>query len=915
MDNWYIDQTIDLNDPHDPNKLYYGEVGDSLAHTWRVTILKNGKIPDLDGAGVAGNFLRKDGITVLVPGDLVGNVAIVKLVKDCYAVNGDLTGTLRLTKGPQSMTVATIVMPIKRSTSDHVVDPGKAIPNLDQLIRAAADANAATAAANSAATDARGMTDFVLIVLDFDALPVNTGFLGVNGNIASTTDINWRFSADFVPVTGGVSSVLYSLFGHSAVGSVCFYASDKTFIGGVFGLEQNVLQSGDVQAPPNAAFVRVTFSVQSGHTHSIVLKTNRVAAVESRATGADAKIAGIESGVDTLNETIAKNLEKYPAMDVDTNGDGIVDGWSLYADSDIAYQLGVAGGQALTIMESSRTSSGGVAIYKDINVTGAAVIHFEADYKHMGFSNEGLSSMFMAWQYDSAGARIKTDDMVTPNSPDWTRYIKDIVILSNTVKLRIYIMTRAAGTPFTETGTGTYKNVVISDGRNRLDYLESAVDGLGGPGGQKIGLIYPRSVYTVCDDVITGFNGRNRNLSAAIYLDHMLNGLAEELDIYFKSRRGDRLVFTAPMEVQDSNETTPAVLCNKGKKVNAVTMTDVVTGASIADTAIAIEHRSTLNSATKGVTPRVLCIGDSITYGELALVADDGYAQDWAYHLMCKELFEQDRIDNGGADYGVRFLGHFKRQRTMTYRGSAYSITTYHEGIRGISLTSYLTGGVDAFKSGTTGKFSLAAWLAKYRTMDDNGNRLTVGSGTGSLITAANINDIDVCAPTHVLLMLGTNGGGTLAQYQELIGIIKAEYPAMMIGLAIPDSAGTYFPSRHPNCGPETWFWNDMGSSQSGRHAQNYALQAMLQDGIGTAQNEANGVYLLPFFFTAPPAESYSMRSASLPDSDIALMAQDSRYGVGYGWCPGVHINGIGHINWAYQLYSWLKYTIAKSLG
>ena len=159
--------------------------------------------------------------------------------------------------------------------------------------------------------------------------------------------------------------------------------------------------------------------------------------------------------------------------------------------------------------------------------------------------------------------------------------------------------------------------------------------------------------------------------------------------------------------------------------------------------------------------------------------------------------------------------------------------------------------------------------------------------------------------------MLGANGGGTLAQYKELVNIIKTEYPNMIIGLTIPDCAGTYFPSLHPNCDEKMTIWNDTGS-QGSRHSSMHGLVSMLQEEFCTAAYENQNIYFLPFYFVQPTAESCSMRKVNLPCSEIRL-THDNIFNANYGWHASTHVNGIGHINWGYQLYSWLKYTIVKN--
>lgn len=425
------------------------------------------------------------------------------------------------------------------------------------------------------------------------------------------------------------------------------------------------------------------------------------------------------------------------------------------------------------------------------------------------------------------------------------------------------------------------------------------------------GVLSPYAIYTTCNNVIPSQKGRNRNYSQAVYLDHLFNGLTKELNIRFKDNI-DRIVFNAPMVVTDSNETSPAVTFNGGENIHEEEVTYYIHGKDIVETPIILKHRSTLNSITSNVHPKVLCIGDSITYAEQANIPDDNYTQNYAYHLICKELFMKDKIDNGNIGYDITFLGIYKKQKKFTYKEEEHTVITHHEGIRGISLSQHLNGNVAQFKDDITGKWSLRAWLNKYRTLNDDGERLSFGDGTGTLITSGNLQNIDVCTPTHVIIMLGANGGGTLLQWQQMVNTIKSEFPDMIIGIAIPDAAGTYFPSLHPNCNYLCTIWNDTGS-QGSRHNQQYNLQKMLQEYYGTEEQEENNIYMLPFFFVAPTAESVALRTVPLPDAEYALTS-DNKFYDHYGWHASTHVNGIGQTNWGYSLYSWLKYTIAKNL-
>lgn len=422
-------------------------------------------------------------------------------------------------------------------------------------------------------------------------------------------------------------------------------------------------------------------------------------------------------------------------------------------------------------------------------------------------------------------------------------------------------------------------------------------------------IIHPRCIYTVANDV----GGHDNNMSACIYLDHHFNGLTSEYNIRYDNGKLKR-VFFSPLKVEDSNETNPAITCNDGLVISEKTNTIKITHNDNSCYKFDILHRSVLNSRTLEVTPRVLCIGDSITYGELATMPDDGFASNFAYHLLAAEMFKKDSIRNGGSGSNCIFLGTMKRVRTMKYNDVDYQIVTHHEGRRGWSYNAYMSDG-SPFYDSENNMFSINKWLSDYRTMDDTGERLMIGDGTGTLITSSNLNDIDVCTPTHILIMLGANGGQTTEQYLKMVDDIKTEHPNMIIGLTVSDSAGTYFPSLHRHTGEELAFWVDGTSGeQAGRHNTMFNCMKNIIDEFDNETYENNNVYVLPFYFVQPTAESCAMRVANGPSYYFDLMKDSDHYITKYGWCPTTHINGIGHANWAYQLYSWLKYTIAKDL-
>lgn len=160
MDNWTIRQEIDLQRGAEDAPVWPCALmmqGDTMAHTWRVTVKSGGTAHALTGI-VTGYFERGDGNTVPVTGIIAGNVASVTLPQACYTVPGPLLGVLRLKQGQTTMTLAVLHFCIGAGTSSSYVDAEHIIPSLDDLLAKIADLEAATVAAKTATTAATAAT-------------------------------------------------------------------------------------------------------------------------------------------------------------------------------------------------------------------------------------------------------------------------------------------------------------------------------------------------------------------------------------------------------------------------------------------------------------------------------------------------------------------------------------------------------------------------------------------------------------------------------------------------------------------------------------------------------------------------------------------------------------------------------------
>lgn len=128
--------------------------GDKNAHTFELSLYRNKEPLKIDGAGVIGYFIRADGYTVPVNGTASGSVAKVTLSESCYAVNGQFNLIIKVTLGSERKSVFWGNGYVTRSQTDTIVDTGRIIPSLEELLAQIDAMNTATAEAKKATTSA-----------------------------------------------------------------------------------------------------------------------------------------------------------------------------------------------------------------------------------------------------------------------------------------------------------------------------------------------------------------------------------------------------------------------------------------------------------------------------------------------------------------------------------------------------------------------------------------------------------------------------------------------------------------------------------------------------------------------------------------------------------------------------------------
>jgi len=405
-------------------------------------------------------------------------------------------------------------------------------------------------------------------------------------------------------------------------------------------------------------------------------------------------------------------------------------------------------------------------------------------------------------------------------------------------------------------------------------------------------LIFPKSIYITCAN-----NIYDDNVVPTLYLDHFVKTkVTKEYDLKFEENNSKQISLFP--KISGINPSWNGNINNGLDKIN-YDKTISISGNNVKKTERVIKVFSTKKSVGENKKVFLLVIGDSITWGEGATINIIGTSSDRKpYHSLGVELFMKDKIDNYNMGYDFVTIGTQQIKSKFTYKNNNYDYVSNHNGVRGISMSQVLNGGIEALKDDLTNKFSVKALIDKYRTLSDDGVRLEVGSGTGTEITSENIDVINVCTPTHVLIALGTNGGYTKEQLQEMIDIIKDELPNTIIGITIPDSAGTIFPTYY-NCQSDMIRW--MSDDNIGeRHDLQSSVQEIINE-FDSDEYRSQNIYTLPFFFTHNPL-SFSTMPIYTPNGEAQLQQ--------FGWKSAVHVSMKAHYDWAYQLYSWIKYTI-----
>lgn len=387
---------------------------------------------------------------------------------------------------------------------------------------------------------------------------------------------------------------------------------------------------------------------------------------------------------------------------------------------------------------------------------------------------------------------------------------------------------------------------------------------------------YPQKIYTVYHEDKTLDPGL-----PVLYLDHMFY-LRKRASLFFQITGDDRLPFTNDGSVQNSDV----------REVN------IPVGINMCDIPVTITRVSTRSTVGKGKQIRLLPIGDSV---------GAGYGGDWnrpegrasVSWSIARQFFMQNRYADGtmpGVSDFITIGTTNKNTFGIRTDEGIVTCTGYGECRGGWRLTDFLYSHFvektenpfyDESQSGEN-KFSLAAYLKRFRTHDDAGNPLATNTSGA---------DAYVNTPTHIIIQLGLNdiyNQEYKNQVSSLVSRIKEEFPDMIIGLSLPDAFGSAFPKYYPEYDFSS---NAMTLLKGDLHYKCWSWNTVLQQ----LENPAEKIFYIPNYYVQPSAESVPYE---ISDSGLRVPAYDTSH---------YHPNSNAHYAWGYQIYAWLKYTSTLS--
>ena len=150
-------------------------------------------------------------------------------------------------------------------------------------------------------------------------------------------------------------------------------------------------------------------------------------------------------------------------------------------------------------------------------------------------------------------------------------------------------------------------------------------------------IVTPTTVYSICESM-----NIDKNMTAVLYADHFVSTNPNSKP-RFKSNNNDKLLVFSPI-----NESRNVF--NEGVDKYTHNLQDSIAGG-IKEKSFSIQHRSILNSVTKNLNIRILCIGDSVTNGTGAnfpvYITNEKKLYNYPTYLKKMSLLDHDLYGEG----------------------------------------------------------------------------------------------------------------------------------------------------------------------------------------------------------------------------------------------------------------------------
>ena len=382
-------------------------------------------------------------------------------------------------------------------------------------------------------------------------------------------------------------------------------------------------------------------------------------------------------------------------------------------------------------------------------------------------------------------------------------------------------------------------------------------------------LPYPRDIYTVKNDEY------KNNFAMPLFIDYVYDGSLHK--ILYKSGL-DRSylypLFPNKTYYDIFNKKVTLDLVSDSYEVEAVTVNNIGVRASV-------ENKPLF----------VLTIGDSVTAGAVT---------SQQYWSVCAEMFAREDIQFDRTSNVLMLGSNNTRTVEITEGNITKEVKACASGVSSWKLQDWIESPTSHFsyEDNGTRKFSILKWIERYRTHDDNGNKLELGQGTGTEITSANIDEIQCCTPNVVYINSTHNEGSRYFQdHLTVIETIRNELPNCVIILGTPmPQLGTWNPELYTNIvGQNIPFpTNKMDERvEQLKYWENYRDNADFE------------FYLLPQIAITPTGEGYEFVECNAGAETIKMVTKTEQM-------AEIHPGYPAHKIWGNELYAILKYISAK---